>query len=257
MEEAAYYADVILPVATGLEFEGVYGRRDDRAIRWQHAAASRVGQSRTDIEIWIDLAHAMAKADKTRGAAYWADNFPLQWRDYAALWSIFVANTPGMGGMTADRMQKRAAPLQWPCPSVEHPGVSTLYLDHPSWYAAAEALNPAHKGKRFLTPSGKVELYTAALDEQLKSAGHGALPVFYTHPEVTGDHPTIRYSERLVVNPINPQALTPMVEIGVRPQRPAAPGFDLMGMTGRPQRGAFRRRGRTGHRRARSRTACG
>ncbi|HEY0698295.1 MAG TPA: molybdopterin-dependent oxidoreductase, partial [Micromonospora sp.] len=34
MEEAAYYADIILPVCSGLEFEGVYMRRDDRAIRW-------------------------------------------------------------------------------------------------------------------------------------------------------------------------------------------------------------------------------
>ena len=46
----------------------------------------------------------------------------------------------------------------WPCPTADHPGVSTLYLDHISWYAAAEALYPKNKGKRFLTPSGKVEI---------------------------------------------------------------------------------------------------
>jgi anaerobic selenocysteine-containing dehydrogenase len=33
MEEAAYYADVILPVCSGLEMETVYMRRDDRSIR--------------------------------------------------------------------------------------------------------------------------------------------------------------------------------------------------------------------------------
>ena len=42
MEEAAFYADVILPVASGFEMDGVYMRRDDRSIRWQHAA----GQNR-------------------------------------------------------------------------------------------------------------------------------------------------------------------------------------------------------------------
>src|SRR5207244_8007778 len=35
MEEAAYYADVILPACTGFGMEGVYIRRDDRGIRWQ------------------------------------------------------------------------------------------------------------------------------------------------------------------------------------------------------------------------------
>ena len=66
MEEAAYYADVILPVCSGLETEGVYMRRDDRAIRWQEAAVSRVGESKTDCEIWIELAHVMASASAVR-----------------------------------------------------------------------------------------------------------------------------------------------------------------------------------------------
>ena len=55
MEEAAYYADIILPVCSGLEMEGVYMRRDDRSIRWQKQAVPRVGESKTDTEIWIDL----------------------------------------------------------------------------------------------------------------------------------------------------------------------------------------------------------
>jgi len=57
-----------------------------------------------------------------------------------------------MGGMTAERMEKRVEPLRWPCPALEHPGVSTLYLDHPSWYQAVEAIDSKNRGKRFLTP---------------------------------------------------------------------------------------------------------
>ena len=97
MEEAAYFADVILPVCSGLEMEGVYMRRDDRAIRWQHAAAARVGESKTDIEIWIDLAGAMAKHDKTRAPGYWTDNLRAEWKDYGKLWAEFVAHTAGHG----------------------------------------------------------------------------------------------------------------------------------------------------------------
>jgi anaerobic selenocysteine-containing dehydrogenase len=214
--------------------EGVYMRRDDRAIRWQHQAVARVGESKTDIEIWIDLAHAMAKADKKNPPEYWTQNFPLAWKDYRTLWQTFVSLTPGAGGMTAERMEKRVEPLRWPCPTADHPGVSTLYLDHPSWYAAAESLDPKNKGKRFLTPSGKVEIFTQEIDTKLATAGHAALPIFYTHPEVTGSNPTIRYTDQFVKNPVNPDAVTPKVELGIPNSGDIHKDFPLMGMIGRP-----------------------
>jgi anaerobic selenocysteine-containing dehydrogenase len=127
-------------------------------------------------------------------------------------------------------MKARHEPLRWPCPSAEHPGVSTLYLDHPSWQAAAESLG--HKGKRFLTPSGKVEIVTPELQAKLAPAGHAALPPFYAHPEVTGGLPSVRHSAELVNNPVNPGAPTPKAELGVTVPRPE--GFPLMGMIGRP-----------------------
>jgi anaerobic selenocysteine-containing dehydrogenase len=234
MEEAAYYADIILPVCSGFEMETVYMRRDDRSIRWQHQAVPRVGESRPDWEIWIDLAHAMAAHDKKNAASYWTDAFPKPWKDYRKLWATFVDNTPGMGGMTQERMEKRTEPLRWPCPTTKHAGVSTLYLDHPSWYEAAEALDPTNKGKRFLTPSGKIEIFTAELDKKLAVAGHSALPVFYTHPEVTGNNPTLIYSKEFVRNPVNPGAVTPKVEIGALSTGDVHKDFPLMGMVGRP-----------------------
>ncbi|MFO0847619.1 MAG: molybdopterin-dependent oxidoreductase [Gemmataceae bacterium] len=233
MEEAAYYADVILPVCSGFEIDGVYMRRDDRAVRWQKRAVPRVGQSRPDWEIWIDLAHAMARLDKTNPPEYWTSNLRAEWRDYSKLWAVFVENTPGMKGMTQERLEARPEPLRWPCPTAEHPGVSTLYLDHPSWYAAAEALDPANKGKRFLTPSGKVEIVTPDIDRKLAAAGHAALPTFYTHPEVTGRNPTLEYGRELVPNPVNPRALTPRVKLGVVSTGDVHRQYPLMGVIGR------------------------
>jgi anaerobic selenocysteine-containing dehydrogenase len=233
MEEAAYYADIILPVCSGFEIEGVYMRRDDRSIRWQKQAVPRVGESKADCEIWIDLAHTMAQFDKKNPLGYWTNNMPLDWKDYKKLWALFVSLTPGVGGMTQARMEKRTEPLRWPCPTPDHPGVSTLYLDHPSWYQAAEALDPANKGKRFLTPSGKVEIYTPKLDQALAEAGHTALPIFYTHPEVTGKNPTIEYTSELVRNPVNPGALTPKVKLGAISSGKVHEAFPLMGIIGR------------------------
>lgn len=233
MEEAAYYADVLLPVCSGFEMETVYMRRDDRSIRWQKQVVPRVGESRPDWEIWIALAQAMARHDTKNPPAYWTENLRAEWNDYRRLWDIFVQHTPGMGGMTRDRLEARVEPLRWPCPGVKHPGVSTLYLDHPSWYEAAEALDPAHRGKRFLTPSGKVEIYTEAIERRLAEAGHHALPSFYTHPEVTGRNPTIEYTDALVKNPVNPGALTPRVRLGVPGNDAVHNDFPLMGMIGR------------------------
>ena len=234
MEETAYYADIILPVCSGFEMETVYMRRDDRSIRWQHQAVARVGESRPDWEIWVDLAAAMARHDQKNAPDYWTGNLRAEWRDYKNLWATFLANTPGMGGMTQERMAARADPLRWPCPTTEHPGVSTLYIEHPSWDAAVAALNPANKGKRFLTPSGKVEIFTPEIDAKLAAAGHGALPVFYTHPEVIGGLPTIEYTDELVENPVNPQALTPKVRLGTAKSGARSTEFPLMGMAGRP-----------------------
>ncbi|MFN6483916.1 MULTISPECIES: molybdopterin-dependent oxidoreductase [unclassified Nostoc] len=234
MEESAYYADIILPVTSGFEMETVYMRRDDRAIRWQEQVVTPVGESKPDWHIWIDLAHATAKLDKRNPPEYWRDNFPSAWKDYRQLWATFLTNTPGMGGMTQERLFQRTEPLRWPCPTVDHPGVSTLYLDHASWYKAAEALNPNNIGKRFLTPSGKVEIYTPELQSQLAKAGHYALPSFYTHPEVIGKHPTLEYTSEFVKNPVNPQALTQNIKLGKISSGEVHKEYPLMGITGRP-----------------------
>lgn len=232
MEESAYWADLILPVTSGLETEGVYMRRDDRGIRWQEAAIARQGQTKTDIEIWVELAQVMAKHDAKLGAA-WSAAFPSQWRDYGTLWQTFIEHTPSARGLTQARLQQSPTPLRWPCPSTEHPGTSTMYLDHPRWYEAVEAIDPSAKGKRFPTPSGKIEITTAALEAKLKASGHTPLPTFYTHPEVTGKHPTVRYKDELIANPVNPASLTPAVSFDKTSDTSLEATYPLMGMIGR------------------------
>jgi anaerobic selenocysteine-containing dehydrogenase len=61
-----------------------------------------------------------------------------------------------------------------------------------------------------------------------------ALPIFYTHPEVTGRNPTIAYEDTFITNPINPQALARKVRLGVPATGDVHRLYPLMGMTGRP-----------------------
>ena len=230
-EEPALYADYVLPVPSVLEMDIIYMRRDDRGIRWCNRATAPVGESRPDIDLWIDLAAAMARLDKKHPAAYWTGNLRPEWKNYRHLWDeVFVPNTPGMGGMTSARLDARPEPLRWPCPSLEHPGTSTLYLEHPRWSEAAAALG--HPGKRFLTPSGKIEIHTPEMEARLKAAGQTSLPPFYSHPETTGALPTISFEAAWVDNPVNPGSLTPRVRLGVAGKRPAE--YPLVGMIGRP-----------------------
>ncbi len=99
---------------------------------------------------------------------------------------------------------------------------------------SGRSVAPANKGKRFLTPSGKIEISTPELDKRLAASGHGALPIFYTHPEVTGGNPTLVYDKELIQNPVNPQALTPRVQLGTKGNGDVHKEFPLMGMIGRP-----------------------
>ena len=71
MEEAAYYADILLPVCSGFEMETVYMRRDDRAIRWQKQVAPRVGESKPDATLdastlagWTMLVNQLMNLDE-------------------------------------------------------------------------------------------------------------------------------------------------------------------------------------------------
>ncbi|MCI0537802.1 MAG: hypothetical protein L0Z50_21520 [Verrucomicrobiales bacterium] len=61
-----------------------------------------------------------------------------------------------------------------------------------------------------------------------------ALPIFYTHPEVTGRNASIEYTDDLIKNPVNPQALTPNVRLGGLSSGDIHRDFPLMGIIGRP-----------------------
>ena len=116
MEESAYYADVILPVCSGLEMETVYMRRDDRAIRWQKQAVPRVGESRPDWEIWIDLAHAMARLDTRNPPEYWTENLRDGVEGLPQAVGRVRRSYPRHGRHDPGADGEACRALRWPCP---------------------------------------------------------------------------------------------------------------------------------------------
>lgn len=231
-QEDTFYADYILPTTTFYEVDHVGVRRNDRGIRWRKKVVDPIGESKVDSRIWIELAQKMAELDKKNPPEYWKDNLKSEWIDNRKLWNkVNPANNSTGAGMTADRMEKMAVPLRWPCPTEDHPGTSVMYLDHPKW-------RDIFGGKRFLTKSGKVEIYTKELEKRLQESGHSPIPVFYTSPENMNNLPTLEYLDEFIKCPTvsNTEGgnLVHKVKIGEPPSDDLRKKYPFQLTTGRP-----------------------
>lgn len=123
--ETTKFADVILPASTWAEKNGTFVNSDRRVLMVRKAVECP-GEVREDWKIIHELAKRMGK--------------PM--RDYdneAEIFDELASVTPIMAGISHDRLEKGS--IQWPCPSYDHPGTPTLYLDG------------------FNTPNGKGKLF--------------------------------------------------------------------------------------------------
>ncbi|MFZ7125467.1 MAG: formate dehydrogenase subunit alpha [Desulfobacterales bacterium] len=134
--ETTAFADVILPGAAFAEKAGTFVNSDRRVCRVRKAVDSP-GEARQDWEIIWELARCMGAPMKA----------------YASESEIFdeiAAVTPIMAGISFDRIEREG--IQWPCPTRDHPGTATLFLD------------------RFNTPSGRAILHPVAYAAQSEQA---------------------------------------------------------------------------------------
>jgi len=107
--ETTPFADVILPGVSFAEKDGSFTNTERRVQRVRQAI-SPPGEARQDWEIICDVARRMG--------------YPMRCESPAEVMDELAAVTPIYGGMSFERIEKVG--LQWPCPSVDHPG--TLYL---------------------------------------------------------------------------------------------------------------------------------
>ena len=106
------FADVVLPAASYAEKDGTFTSTERRVQRIRKAI-DPVGESRADWRILCEVA---------RKAGY-----DMTYDSPKEIQDEICRVTPSYAGITYDRIEQVG--LQWPCPTVEHPGTPVLHAD--------------------------------------------------------------------------------------------------------------------------------
>lgn len=128
MTKTAELADVLLPATSWGEHAGVFTCADRGFQRFGKAIESS-GNVRRDWEIISLLATEMG--------------YPMHYEDNQQIWDEMRELCPLFYGVTYEKMGEMGH-VQWPCPTLDHPGTPYLYKDN-----------------QFDTPSGKGQLFAA------------------------------------------------------------------------------------------------
>ncbi len=128
MTKTAEQADVLLPATSWGEHGGVFTCADRGFQRFEKAIEPTYNVKR-DWEIISLLANEMG--------------YPMHYDDNQQIWDEMRELCPLFYGVTYEKMGEMGH-VQWPCPTIEHPGTPYLY-----------------EGNQFATPDGKGHLFAA------------------------------------------------------------------------------------------------
>lgn len=116
--ETTRFANVLFPAANWAEKEGTT-TNSERMVSFSERLLDPPGVALPDWQIIAGVARTMGLPG-------------FDFHDRAAVWDEFRQITTGrpcdMSGITAQRLE-REKNLQWPCPSIDHPGTQRRYLD--------------------------------------------------------------------------------------------------------------------------------
>ncbi len=111
LTETAEFADVVLPAASFAEKDGTFTNTDRRVQRIRKAIEP-VGDSKPD---WVILMEVMNKL-----------GYDKIYENPSQIMDEISMLTPSYGGINYDRIENSG--LQWPCPSIDHPGTKVLHV---------------------------------------------------------------------------------------------------------------------------------
>lgn len=110
LTETAQLADVVLPAASFAEKDGTFSNTERRVQRVRKAVEPP-GEAKADWEIISLVATAMG--------------YPMAYHSASEIMDEIAQITPSYGGINYERLEQGG--LQWPCPTVEHPGTKFLH----------------------------------------------------------------------------------------------------------------------------------
>jgi formate dehydrogenase alpha subunit len=124
--ETTLYADVILPASSYAEKDGTFVNSDRRVLRVRKAV-DMPGKAEEDWKIILMIAQKMG--------------YNLgKYKNAREIFEDIREATPIMAGITYERIEQQG--LQWPCPTTDHPGSRTLFLDKFKTSHGLGILNP-------------------------------------------------------------------------------------------------------------------
>jgi formate dehydrogenase alpha subunit len=115
MTETTELADVVLPAATWVE-KGGTTTEVDRRVQRINKVVEPPGEAKPDWKILCELAQIMGFQEK----------FPFS--SPSEIFEEIRRCVPQYSGITYDRL-KQAGGIQWPCPSEDHPGTDTMFVE--------------------------------------------------------------------------------------------------------------------------------
>ncbi|TEB11428.1 Formate dehydrogenase H [Pelotomaculum propionicicum] len=109
LTETAEYADVILPAASFAETNGTFTSTERRVQRVRKAIEPVPGQTN-----WQTIMAMSAKM-----------GYPMEYNSPEEIWNEMASLSPAMAGINYERLEAKG--MQWPCPSLDHPGTPCLH----------------------------------------------------------------------------------------------------------------------------------
>ena len=211
MTRTAEMADVVLPASVGwAESDGTV-TSSERRVQRVRAAVTPPGEARHDIDIIFDIAARMG--------------MDMGDRDPEVLWDELRLLSPMHAGMSWERLESEGG-LQWPCPSLDHPG--SPFLHSWLWADDLDGRDPApfsavvHQGpKEELSEQFPLRLTTGR-----------ALDSYNTGVQSGGFNSPIRYGDALDMNPAD--AIGMGIEDGEKVQVSSARGSVEMAVRFQP-----------------------
>lgn len=174
-------ANVILPAAFIYEKGGVYGCSERRS-QMTEKCVDPPGEAKADI--WI--AAQLAKRMGLEGLIPWnMDNSmtanELAWKEYI---TVTKDTDHTMWGMTYERLKQSKEGIQWPCPSVDHPGTYKRYV---------RGMDPMFEHQEFLTLFGKELPHDRKVVFYMDSKNEGKANIFLRPYKGAEEEPDIDF----------------------------------------------------------------